>query len=106
MACPKTILNVTESAAEVNATFEGVLGEEAAHMLRGLAEHVRGKRKKKIVLDISGATDVEAIGLAGVYELEEASDNDKSAFELRARGPRAAELLAKAGLARKLKLGG
>jgi anti-anti-sigma regulatory factor len=105
MSCPKTVLSVNETAIEVTAVFEGVLGQAAAGMLRELADKVRPKRKKRIVLDISGAERIEVEGLTGLLDLEQAADEGKNAFEVRARGPQAAEHLARAGLARLLKRG-
>jgi hypothetical protein len=93
MPCPMTILQVQETSGEFRATLEGELGDEAAGLLRGLCERVRGKRKKRIVLDISAVKQIHAKGVDGVRELEKAAEHGKNTFELRAPGATAADKL-------------
>jgi len=101
MACPRTELQFTESGTEVSAIFRGVMASGGAAMLRSLAAHVRAARSHKVTLDISETESIEPDGLAGLLELDQATEDVKGSLEVRATGPRAGELLATASLARR-----
>jgi len=100
MTCPRTELQTSESGNEIHASFTGVMGAEGAAMLRSLAGHVRDRKPAKVVLDISHAESIEPEGLPGLIELDQAAEDIKGRLEIRATGPRAGELLARASLGR------
>lgn len=100
MTCPRTELQTTEIGNELHATFIGALGAEGAAMLQSLAGRVRERKPAKVVLDISGAESIEWEGLSGLLELDQATEKVNGRLDLRATGPRASELLARASLGR------
>jgi len=82
----------------VSAIFRGVMASEGAAMLRNLAAHVRAAKSHLVTLDISEAESIEPDGLAGLLELEQATEGVQGRLEVRAAGPRAGQLLATASL--------
>ena len=95
-------LKTQQSETEIKAMLSGPLGAEAGRLLRGLATRVKRLRPITVVLDISHADQVEPEGLSGLFDLQQATEDVRGYLEVQAGGPRAAILLAKAGLAHSL----